>query len=75
MKALPEKRLQGLEMQALEQQGLEQRAHEPRYHLVWVEPDDSPAAIAALIEEARNRLIAEGRSSPNDRFVTLSWKA
>jgi hypothetical protein len=71
MKALPEKRLQDLEQQGLEQQ----RAHEPRYHLVWVEPDDSPAAIAALIEEARNRLIAEGRASPNDRFVTLSWKA
>jgi hypothetical protein len=61
MKALPEKRLQSLE---------QRHAREQRVHLVWVEPDDSEA----VIEEKCNRLIAEGRAGPHDRFVLTGWK-
>ena len=47
---------------------LEDREPEPRIRFVWWELDETYDMV-----EARAR-IASGEASPNDRFVTFTWR-
>jgi hypothetical protein len=52
-------------------EGLEKtHAEEPRTHFLFVAADDSDAEI----EAQRDRLIAEGKASANDRFIPFCWQ-
>lgn len=46
------------------------RAREPPIHLLWVDEGDTDADV----EEQRNRLIADGRASADDRFLRIGWR-
>ena len=62
MPSLPFNRLESLE---------QNRAREPRTHFLFVAADATDAEIAA----ERDRLIADGTASPDDRFIPFSWKS
>jgi hypothetical protein len=61
MTSLPLRRLKALE---------QKHAREPRVHFLFVAPDATDAEIAV----ERDRLIADGTASPDDRFIPFSWK-
>lgn len=46
-------------------------AAERRTHFVWREPDATAETIRAKIRQ----MIADGRASPCDRFVTFGWRS
>jgi hypothetical protein len=46
------------------------RAPEPRMHFFWWEEDETRDMVQARIRAK----IASGEASPNDRFVTFTWR-
>jgi hypothetical protein len=46
------------------------RAPQPRMHCFWWELDEAYDAVQARIRAS----IASGEASPNDRFVTFTWR-
>jgi hypothetical protein len=46
------------------------RAPKPRMHFFWWELDEPYEAVQARIRAS----IASGEASPNDRFVTFTWR-
>jgi hypothetical protein len=61
MKPLPLNRLSAVE---------KIRVRERPIHLLWVDDGDTDADV----EEQRNRLIADGRASADDRFIRIGWR-
>jgi hypothetical protein len=46
------------------------RAPKPRMHFFWWEQNEPREAVQARIRAS----IASGEASPNDRFVTFTWR-
>ena len=42
-----------------------------RLHVIWAEWDDTEADL----EVKRERMVADGKASPGDKFVYVGWKA
>lgn len=42
-----------------------------RLHAIWADHHETPADLA----RKRDRLISQGRASPDDKFVYVGWRA
>ena len=57
---------QGLRVEALEKPLRRER----RSHLIWWEEEESESDIRLRVE----RMIAQGKAHPDDRFFYVSWR-